>query len=126
MRTAGAGAGRLGRVPCTGAVASAGGGRQGVAAHVFCLLQADMAGQSVSEEDWNAEMGDEASAILPPLEQVWGCNCWAAAACLLLSPFLPPSPGPAAWVASGLWFAVLVMPEALGGTCPCILKRVFS
>ncbi|OPJ87130.1 putative ATP-dependent RNA helicase DDX4 [Patagioenas fasciata monilis] len=28
-----------------------------------------MAGQSVDEEDWNAEMGDEVSPILPPLEQ---------------------------------------------------------
>ncbi|KAK2529729.1 Ddx4 [Columba livia] len=28
-----------------------------------------MAGQSVNEEDWNAEMGDEVSPVLPPLEQ---------------------------------------------------------
>lgn len=120
--------GRLARsfssVPYRAAVGSTGGNRQGVAAHVFCLLQADMAGQSVNEEDWNAEMGDEVSPVLPPLEQVWGCSCWAAAASLLLFPSSPRALQPG--IPSGLWFAVLVMPEALGGTCPCMLKRMFS
>lgn len=64
----------------------------------FCLPRADSAGHSMSQEDWNAEMGDEASLILPSLDQVWGGNCWAVA-CLLLFPFLPPTPGPTAWVA---------------------------
>lgn len=74
------------------------GAGRGVAANVFCLPRADSAGHSMNQEDWNAEMGDEASLILPSLEQVWGGNCWAVA-CLLLFPFLPPTPGPAAWVA---------------------------
>ncbi|XP_059689441.1 probable ATP-dependent RNA helicase DDX4 [Gavia stellata] len=29
----------------------------------------DLAGHSMNQEDWNAEMGDEASPVLPPLEQ---------------------------------------------------------
>ena len=115
MRTVSAGAGRLHSVRCAGAVGPTG-GRQGVAANVFCLLQADLAGHSMNPEDWNAEMGDEASPILPPLEQVWGGNCWAVV-CLLLFPLLPPLALWPRWLV-GLRSPVPVIPEAPGGTCP--------
>ncbi|XP_049651721.1 probable ATP-dependent RNA helicase DDX4 [Accipiter gentilis] len=35
----------------------------------FCLPRADSAGHSMNQEDWNAEMGDEASVTLPSLYQ---------------------------------------------------------
>ncbi|XP_014820337.1 PREDICTED: probable ATP-dependent RNA helicase DDX4 [Calidris pugnax] len=36
---------------------------------MFCLLQADLAVSSMSEEDWNAELGEEPSRFPPPFEQ---------------------------------------------------------
>ncbi|XP_061228095.1 probable ATP-dependent RNA helicase DDX4, partial [Neopsephotus bourkii] len=45
------------------------GGQSGVAANLFCLLQADLSGHSMNPEDWNSEMGEEASPILTALEQ---------------------------------------------------------
>jgi len=85
-----AGTGGLGTVSCAGAVVLAG-GREGVAANVFRLLQADLTGHSMNQEDWNAELEDEASPTLRRLEEVWGDNSWAVAH-LPLFPFLPPWP----------------------------------
>lgn len=78
-------------------------------ADVFCLLRAGLAGRSMIEEDWNAEIGDE--GLLPSLEKVW---VGGAAMAMEYVCFSIPSSDPCPCNLCGCWAVVFPLPGIFG------------